>query len=183
MLLLYLRLIDDDDEKKKFERIYFKYRNLMFYVAQNILKNAQDAEDTVQKAFVRIAYHIKQIDENECHKTKAFVVIIVERMAITAYNKRKKEPHISYDELPYSVAIDNVLEDAVMNDAMMTEILNKISSLPRKYCDALTLKYVHGLPGKDIARIMEISHAAVRKRIERGLEVLKIEVKENEWDV
>jgi RNA polymerase sigma-70 factor (ECF subfamily) len=144
------------------------------------LKNHQDAEDAVQKAFIRVACNIKQIDENECHKTKAFVVIVVERVAITAYNKKKKEPHISFDEIPYSVAEDNVLEDVVMCNAVFTDVLNRISALPRKYCDVLTLKYVHDLSGKEISDVVGVSHAAVRKRIERGLEMLNIEIKEDE---
>lgn len=180
MLLLFLSLIDDDDEKKKFERIYYKYRNLMFYVAIHILKNRQDAEDALQKAFIKIARNIKQIDEIECHKTKTFVVIVVERVAINDYNKKKKEYHISYDEIPYSIPIDMNLEDTVLNNAFFADVLKKISELPVKYCDVLTLKYVHGLSGKEISDIVGVSHVAVRKRIERGLEMLNIKIKENE---
>jgi len=180
MLLLFLSLIDDDDEKKKFERIYYKYRNLMFYVAINILKSHQDAEDALQKAFIKIARNIKQIDEIDCHKTKAFVVIVVERVSINEYNKKKKECHISYDEIPYSLPIDMDLEETVLSNAVFTDILKRISELPIKYCDVLTLKYVHGLSGKEISDIVGVSHAAVRKRIERALEMLNIKLKENE---
>jgi RNA polymerase sigma-70 factor (ECF subfamily) len=180
ILLLFLSLIDDADEKTKFERIYYKYRNLMFYIAINILKNRQDAEDAVQKAFIKIARNIKQIDEIECHKTKAFVVIVVERVAINDYHKKKKEPHISYDEIPYSIPIDMNLEEIVLSNAVFTDILKGISELPVKYCDALTLKYVYGLSGKEISDIVGVSHAAVRKRIERGLEMLNTKITENE---
>ncbi len=180
MLLLYLSLIDDYDDKRKFERIYFMYRNLMYYVANNILNNHQDAEDAVQIAFIRIANNIKKINEKECHKTKLFVVIVVERVAINIYNKKKKEHHISYDEVLYNIAADKVLEDTVSDNVLVTEVIKKISELPVKYCDVLTLKYVYGLSGKEIARIVGASHVAVRKRIERGLEMLNVMIRECE---
>lgn len=123
MLLLYLSLIDDYDDKQKFERIYFTYRNLLYYVANSILNNRQDAEDAVQMAFIRIASHIKQIDEGECHKTKAFVVIVVERVAINMYNKKKKEKHVSYDEVSYDIAADKVVEDTVTDNVLVKHYL------------------------------------------------------------
>ena len=41
--MLYLQLIESEDDQVKFEKIYKQYRNLMFYVAFNLLDNEQDA--------------------------------------------------------------------------------------------------------------------------------------------
>ena len=44
MLMYYLQTIESAEDRSKFERIYLRYRKLMFYVARNILRNDEDAE-------------------------------------------------------------------------------------------------------------------------------------------
>ena len=47
MLIYYLQMLDTPEEKIRFEKIYLKYRSLMYHVADSILHNRQDAEDAV----------------------------------------------------------------------------------------------------------------------------------------
>ena len=53
-MLIYLSMIESQDDGHRFERIYERYRNLMYHVAYRILRNPQDAEDAVHQAFVSI---------------------------------------------------------------------------------------------------------------------------------
>ena len=55
MLVLYLSLIDEEDNKQKFEIIYHSYRKQMAMVAMSIVQNQADAEDVVHDVFVNIA--------------------------------------------------------------------------------------------------------------------------------
>lgn len=87
-MLLYLQMIESDLDKRKSEQIYLQYRGLMFYVADRILKNQQDAEDAVHQTFVKIAENIKKISEPVCPKTRALVVTIVERVSINQYRRK-----------------------------------------------------------------------------------------------
>ena len=48
MIALYLALVDEE-QKDKFEQVYYKYRNLLYYIAYEILQNERDAEDAVQE--------------------------------------------------------------------------------------------------------------------------------------
>ena len=88
-MILYLQMIETDDDRVKFEKIYHLYRGLMFYVANRILQNEQDAEDAVHQAFLAIIIHLKKISEIDCPKTKSFVVIITENKAIDMIRERK----------------------------------------------------------------------------------------------
>lgn len=54
-MIVYLQMIDTPEDRSKFEQIYLEYRGLMFHVANEILHNEQDAEDTVHQAFVNVA--------------------------------------------------------------------------------------------------------------------------------
>ena len=55
MIQLYMSLIDDEQDKLRFEIAYYKYRNLLHYKARSILKDEHRAEDAVQEVFMRIA--------------------------------------------------------------------------------------------------------------------------------
>lgn len=48
--MLYLQMIESDDDKEKFEEIYTRYRRLMYFVAFKVVQNEPDAEDAVQQA-------------------------------------------------------------------------------------------------------------------------------------
>ena len=57
-MIVYLQLMDAAEERSKFEQLYARYRQLMFYTAFQILKRPQDAEDAVHQAFLSIAENI-----------------------------------------------------------------------------------------------------------------------------
>ena len=89
-MFLYLSLIDDEEDKSKFEIIYREYRQLMYYVADRILGDTKDSEDVVHDAFLKIIEHIEKISDPKCPQTRYFVVTIVERKAIDLYRQRQR---------------------------------------------------------------------------------------------
>lgn len=70
MLSFYLSIIDTDQDKEKFEKLYTQYRRLMQYVAHDILKDDYLAEDAVHTAFIKIIANLNKIGDISCHKTK-----------------------------------------------------------------------------------------------------------------
>ena len=61
MLAILLQLIDDPEDKRKFEDIYSRYERLMFIVARDILKDPYKAEDAVNDAFINIIKNFEKI--------------------------------------------------------------------------------------------------------------------------
>ena len=78
-MMIYLQMLESDEEKQKFEQLYIVYRGLMFHVAMQLLSNKQDAEDAVHQAFLSILECFYGISEVRSPKTRSFVVIITER--------------------------------------------------------------------------------------------------------
>ena len=54
-----MQITDIPAEKGKFEQIYQQYKELMYYVAEQILRNPQDAEDAVHNAFLYLKLQIQ----------------------------------------------------------------------------------------------------------------------------
>lgn len=164
MITLYLSMIDDEKQQNKFEQLYYQYRNLMYYVAFQILKNQQNAEDAVQEAFLRVAKNMEKIGEVQSAQTKNFVAIITKREAMKLYNKqteRKEKMDVDW----------NVLE-AVKSDNMVNEVEYAINALPYRYSSLLQLKYVFGYSGKDISQITGLSESNVRKQLFEARKIL-----------
>lgn len=48
MLIFFLSMLETDEGKNNFTRLYEKYRKLMFYVANQILRDGYLSEDAVE---------------------------------------------------------------------------------------------------------------------------------------
>lgn len=135
----------------------------MFYVANRILKDEYLSEDVVHQAFLRIIDNLSKIDKFDCHKTKGFIVVIVENIAIDFYRKRKRENSISFDE------VEIYIEDVKNSDIfILNDLEEAILKLPINYSTVLRLKYSQGYSNGEISEILKISEENVRQRISRG---------------
>ena len=163
-MILYLQMIDSSEDRSKFEQIYIEYRELMFYVANRILDNDQDAEDAVHEAFLKVAENIKKIGEPKCPKTKGFVVTIVENKAIDLYRKRKRHPTVE-------------LTEEIRGFSPVYEGQNALTAcilkLPARYREMILLRYHQGYSVKEVASILGISLAAASKLDQRAKNKLK----------
>ena len=71
-MLIYLQVIDAPEDRDQFITLYETYRGLMFYVANQILQNEQDAEDAVHDAFLSVAEHIKKFFSSGASQNQGF---------------------------------------------------------------------------------------------------------------
>lgn len=172
-MLVYLLLIDSEEDKNKFELLYEKYRKLMFYIANKILNDTYLAEDAVHHAFIRIIENLDKIKEVDCHKTKSFVVTIVRNHSINVYHQRKRHPLIPIEEIECSFAED-LYQGLDEQDILVATVLK----LPIIYKEVLTLKYVQEYSNIEIAQILGITEVTVRKRLERSKSKMKQILKE-----
>lgn len=164
MIALYLSLIDEENEKTRFEKIYYGFKNLMYYIAFQVLQDERDSEDAVQEAFLRIARNMDKIDDILSKETKNFVAIITKREAMKIYNKKKKRGE------DFSVDLSSLKKEN--SDKLVNEVQNAIEQLPYKFSSLLTLKYVLGYSGKEIAEITGLSETNVRQQLLNGRKML-----------
>ena len=156
-MIVYLQMIETDEDKSKFEEIYQEYRNLMYYVAYKRMQHEQDAEDVVHHVFVKIAENIKNI-EPVSPKTK------------DVFRVRGKHPVVMYDdELKNSPVTENERED------LLTECILK---LPEQQRMVIWMKYKQGYSLREIAKALDISLVWAQKidqRAKKKLEELYLE--------
>ena len=68
-MIMYMSLIDNEDDKIKFEDIYNKYKKMMFWIANQILKDERDIEEVVQDSFIKIIRNLDKIEKINSKKT------------------------------------------------------------------------------------------------------------------
>lgn len=136
----------------------------MFFVANRILNNEQDAEDAVHHAFIKIAGNMKKIEAPVCPKTKSYVVTIVENHAIDILRKKNRHPDVGFHEEAMGYPVEYHGEN---------EVAACILKLPIRYREVILLKYVHGYDCREIASLLNISEANERKLEQRAKRKLK----------
>lgn len=175
-MLIYLSLLDSEEEISKFELIYNTYKKQMYYTANNILKDSHLAEDSVHNAFLRIINNLEKIEDINSHKTKGLIVIIVKNVSIDIYRKNKKER----DNTIFIDDLDDINGYDEINKNDLGDLEIAIYKLPENYKQVFLLKFSHELTDNEISEILDIKPDNVRKRISRGREKLKNILKEME---
>ena len=162
MLSLYLQMLDSEEERSRFERFYLCYRDLMFRVAMKLLHSEMDAEDAVHQAFLAILPHFSKIHEIDCPETRAYAVIITERKAIDLLRARQRISDLDPEEAEYEPL--PLPGDEGLADAM--------ARLPRRYREALLLRYLHGYSTSELASLWGIKQASAQKLLWRAKQAL-----------
>lgn len=169
MLAFYLALIDEKEDQEKFEKIYNKYRLLMFATAKKIFNDNRIAEEAVQESFIKIAKVVGQIAEVDSHKTRNFTVIITRNTCLDMLEKEKRHTGLlSFDEIQSFDATEN-FNLAEIEKSVLLNIINK---LPQEDSDIILMKYYYDYKEKEIAKFLGISYQAARKRVQRAKEKL-----------
>ncbi len=182
MLQMYLAVIDTAEERSKFEELYQTYERLMHYLAVQILKDDRLAEEAVQEAFMRVAKNFSKINEIHCPKTRNFLVIIVKNVSLTMWNKEHDMQNVvSIEASTEETGIEFCIDDkADWNESASAKgVVHTILNLPETYRNVLYLWGVYGYTPKEIANLLNMNVDTVRKRIQRGKELLEKQLKED----
>ena len=164
MLIIYLQMIENDADKGKFEQLYMTYKELMFHVAMNVLKNEPDAEDAVHQAFLSLIENLKKISDAKCPKTRAYIVIITERKAIDIIRSRSKMIDMEFEESTFGIEIP-LPGDHGLADAM--------AQLPAAYREMLLLHYYSGYSVREIASMLHVKKDTAQKQLWRAKAALQ----------
>lgn len=171
-LIFYLSLIEQDDDKEKFEQLYQNYLKLALYRAREFLLNEQLAEDAVSIAFLKIAQNIHKIDEVISPQTKALIMRVVERSAINLYKTENRHQ-----------SRKTILEEAEEIEAEPVQdhyLADLILELPEQYRSVILLKYAENYKSKEIAELLGYTVSKVDQLASRGKKLLEKKLAEGE---
>lgn len=137
-----------------------EYGNSLYRLCTVMLKNREDSQDAVQECFLR--YITKAPDFNDAEHEKAWLIRVSTNICKDMLRRRKYESFLSLDEIKnLSSSEDNA------------QILALLVSLDEKYRIIIHLHYVEGYSADEISSMLGLTSAAVRKRLQRGRDMLR----------
>lgn len=176
-MILFLSMLDSEEEKSKFTRIYEKYRYFLWYLANEKLRDAHLAEDAVQDAFLALTRHLDKVDKVDSAATRNFLATIVKSKAVDIIRRKKGVS----EEMYVDGAVDGVGED-VLDTYLVQEnyerILKAISKLDDIYRVVFEYKYLHGFSDREIAEMLGVTLKVVNVRIFRARKKLQAMLEE-----
>ena len=111
---------------------------------------------------------------------------VVQRAAVDILRKRR-ETIVDFGDTEDSIAgfmvkYEKEQADEFLNDSSgegCYQMMERVLELPEKYREPLILTYVHECSGREIARRLRISEGVLRKRLQRGRDMLQRYVEES----
>lgn len=148
---------------QKFEEKYQRYKNLLFRIAFTYVKNREDAEDILQEVFYKLYFKSPEFESEE-HEKRWMIRITV--------NHCKNHLKLYWNR--------NKVEMEDLEQWGMTKrevgILDEVLLLPNKIKAAMYLHYFEGYKCSEISEILQVKESAVKMRLKKGRELLKIEL-------
>ena len=170
----------DYEEQEKFDQLYNAYSKLMYYIAFDVLKDEGLAQDAVQDAFINISKSFSKIKEKDCQELKGFIVVVIRRVAINMYNKRKRNNVVSFEELyekgilsKHGLKEDSTFQNDFTKSAKDNKVVYYIRKLPEKYADIMLFYYVYGYTADEIAKMFDMNIATAYSYLSRGRKKLE----------
>ena len=154
--------IDTEIKKEYVQKIVNKYSDMLFRICYCVLCSKADAEDALQDTFVKFITKAPEFTDDE-HE-KAWLIKVATNISRNSLMLRLRRS---------TTNLDDIAEIGVKDED--SEVFEAIMGLPVKYKIPMVLFYVEGYKTNEIADIMQISSDVVRKRLQKGRELLKIE--------
>ena len=162
-MLIYLQLLESEEDKANFEYLYKKYRGLMYHVAYEVLHNREDAEDAVQKAFLAIIKNFHKLHDVNSRETRSYCVLCSKSKAIDIIREKQHREVLDLNEEEYGYEMP--FPDDTLSSA--------IKALSPNLSVVILLHYDNGFDMKEIAKSLNITEAAAKKRLTRAKEELR----------
>lgn len=169
----------------KIERIYEKYKNLMYKESYGILHDPHDTEDAIQQAFLRLIRVVDRIKDDDHAMLCNFLKIVVRNVSKDLYNKRiyLNNTEDTIDVLEDSALNVNVeVTDIVISRESVARIAREIENLPDKYREVLLLEKVFGYSREETMVLLNQNYETLKKRMTRGKKKLLEALRKEELD-
>lgn len=155
-----------DNNELAFNKLYEKYRKLVYAVTFSILKNKENSEDLVQNIFIKLWKMEK--DKLPTNNEASWLYSITKNETLNFLRSKKEE--IDIDKIYYIANEDKELNEIIEKDAY-----NKIiSRLNKEEQEIISLKILSNLSFKEISLMLNMPVGTIQWKYYKSLHTLKI---------
>lgn len=181
--------LDDDSDRllvertqkgdlRAFDLLVLKYQSRVMHVVMRFIRDADEAEDVAQEAFIKAFSAINNFRGDSAFYTWLFrIATNAAKNHLVARGRRTPVLDVDIDDAMLQTENERLVEDESPQTALETQeleavIKQAVQELPEDLQTALCLREFDGLSYEDIAVIMNCPIGTVRSRIFRGRETV-----------
>jgi len=154
------------DNKIAFEKLYNRYRKLVYGIVFSLLKNEQDSEDIVQLVFTKIY----SIDKNKLPvKNEASWLYSVAKNETLNFLKKRKE-YISLDDI-YEIPDNNNELTKLIDQDNYNRLISKLDSIEK---EIVSLKILANLSFEEIGKLLNKPTGTIKWKYYKSINTLKL---------
>ena len=152
-----------------FSEKYSLYGDMIFKISMVYLGNPSDCEEVMQEAFIKLLYKAPQFESRE-HE-KRWLIRVTINCCKDCLKSFWRKNTVTLGSLEIVSEFTEELKFAEL-----------IVKLPYRYKAVIHLHYYEGYNIKEIADLLHIGSSAVKMRLKRGRELLKLEMEGDEYE-
>ena len=152
-------------DSNDFERVFKRNNKRLFLIALSFTANQYDAEDILQNSFMKLLKAKMEFKDDEHIDKWLTSVTVNESKNLLKSAFRKK-----------SADFEDYISTYSFESEKSEDLFNAVMSLPKKLRTVIHLFYYEDMPIKEIADMLNIKQSAVKTRLCRAREQLKIKL-------
>jgi len=119
--------------------------------------------------------NMDKIDDIESKRTQSYLYTVVNHICINLVKQNKKYRYLYENEIDQAdnLSMGVQSDDHIFENVSREDLVREIRQLPKTYSDILILSGVYEYTYKEIGEMLNMTEAAVRKRVSRGRRLLK----------
>ncbi|GIW71694.1 MAG: hypothetical protein KatS3mg102_1236 [Planctomycetota bacterium] len=149
-----------------FRALVERYRKRVYWVAYHMVGDEQDAVDIAQEAFVRVYRSLKRFDPR--YRFYTWLYRIVSNLAVDYLRKRGARRNVSFDELGEMDGGSLPVHARLEQRELAERVRRVLDRLPPAYRQVMVLRELEGFTAKEVADMVDSTHATVRWRLHRA---------------
>jgi|SRR5579862_2617178 len=156
------------DSSETITALVMEYSATLYRVAYSVMRNAAEAEDAVQEAFVRVLKHRDKLEDIK--DPRVWLIRITWNVVLDKKRRSKTRPE-NDDVADFARVLpsnDRRADDSLISTQEHERILSLIDRLPGKERQALLLSAVEELSTVQIAAVLGTTESSIRSRIFRA---------------
>jgi RNA polymerase sigma-70 factor (ECF subfamily) len=157
-------------------RLFNEFADAIYTLGYRIVGDKHLAEDVVQETFIKVIRSLPTYRGDG--PIGGWIYRIGYREAITVTRRRREEP---VDPMTYqvtSVPSATSVETDVLNLELVSRLDDAMSHLSEPVRAAFALRDIQGLSTAEVATVLDVSESAVKMRLARAREALRVQLKE-----
>ncbi len=154
-----------------FAQVYDRYGAMLYRTAYLYTGNQYDSEDLLQEVLIK--YMTKKRSFRDAEHEKAWLLrVMINQCRNFLKRSARKDVQLPDYDLPANAP----------DQDQHIELTEEIGRLSYEYKTPIILYYYHDYSVEEIAKLMKLSRSAVKMRLKRGREMLKVSLEGYEYE-